>query len=317
MIQFHVQLGSTALLSCYLSRACIWVDSKSIVSNPCSVRLKLVWHSSPTSLNRIFVTRTDSDLLLLLAVPSGLGIWFNHGQRIGTGQETNPWSLDIKNRQDEQWQWSQWSQWQWRWALCRPSINGKARTAASKTWVWARTSNVTPRTSTIAFRMTATTIATGASTIAPGTSWATASLSRWCWCLNGQSREKATTTSTTSFWNSRSREAATTTSQIGGWGYGRRSRYSFFVHGQTKSLIYLLRPTTTKDPNKCVSWKFWSVTSAKNTTPTLNAHDKDLIRLIPNQLGCMRDWIIVTVALWIPVELGTGLWQGRWWRINA
>jgi len=29
--------------------------------------------------------------------------------------------------------------------------------------------------------------------------------------------------------------------------------------------------------------------SAKNTTPTLDAHNKDLMRLTPNQLGCMCD----------------------------
>ena len=32
-----------------------------------------------------------------------------------------------------------------------------------------------------------------------------------------------------------------------------------------------------------------SVKSAKNATPTLDAHNKDLTRLIPNQLRCMQD----------------------------
>jgi len=57
--------------------------------------------------------------------------------------------------------------------------------------------------------------------------------------------------------------------------------------------------------------------SAKNTTPTFDAHNKDLMRLIPNQLRRMRDWIITAVAPWIPVELGIGSWRGRRWRINV
>jgi len=51
--------------------------------------------------------------------------------------------------------------------------------------------------------------------------------------------------------------------------------------------------------------------SAKNATPTLDAHDKDLMRLISNQLRCMRNWNNTTVTPWIPVELGIGSWRGR------
>jgi len=35
----------------------------------------------------------------------------------------------------------------------------------------------------------------------------------------------------------------------------RRHRYNFFVHGRTKSLIYLFWSTTTKDLNQCASWE--------------------------------------------------------------
>jgi len=54
--------------------------------------------------------------------------------------------------------------------------------------------------------------------------------------------------------------------------------------------------------------------SAKNVTPTSDAHNKDLVRLISNRLRCMRDWNNTTVTPWIPVELGIGLWQGRRWK---
>jgi len=37
--------------------------------------------------------------------------------------------------------------------------------------------------------------------------------------------------------------------------HGRRCRYSFFAHGQTKSSIHPFWPTTTKDPNQCASWE--------------------------------------------------------------
>jgi len=62
---------------------------------------------------------------------------------------------------------------------------------------------------------------------------------------------------------------------------------------------------------------FWSATLAKNTTPTLDAHNKDLMRLILNRLRCMRDWINAKVAPWIPVELGHGSWWERRWRIDV
>jgi len=124
-------------------------------------------------------------------------------------------------------------------------------------------------------------------------------------------------TSATSFRNPRSWKTATTTSRIGGRGCGRRYRNGFFVHGQTKSLIHSLRSTTTKDPNQCASWTFYSEMSVKNATPTSDAHNKDLVRLISIQLRCMRDWTIGTTVPWIPVEFRIGSWRGRRWRIVA
>jgi len=104
------------------------------------------------------------------------------------------------------------------------SGSGKARTATTKNWVWA----------------TATAIASGASTIAPGTP---AMATRCCRCSCGQTGEKVTTFSSTSFWNSRSCVAATTTSRIGRKGCRRGSRYGFLGHGQTERKIRInLRP---------------------------------------------------------------------------
>jgi len=80
-IQFRAQLGSTALLQCCFSCACIWVDSKSIASNPCCVCPMMTRCSSRTSPNRTPMMRTDSHLLLLLAATNGSGIWFDHGRR--------------------------------------------------------------------------------------------------------------------------------------------------------------------------------------------------------------------------------------------
>ena len=119
--------------------------------------------------------------------------------------------------------------------------------------------------------------------------------------------EKATATSTTIFRDSCSRVAATTTSQIGGRGYGRRCRYSFFVHGRTKSLIQPFWPTKTKDSNQCASWEIdrwcWRRTLRDNGCTRKGF---DMIDLKPTrmhaQLNCRysctvdpswtQDWIV-------------------------
>ena len=214
-------------------------------------------------------------------------------QKIGTGEETNPWSLDNRNKQDEQWQWSQWCQWQWRWALCRPSGDGKTRTATTKTWVWARTTAIASGASTIA---TAATNASGPSTIAPG---ATASLSRWCWHPNGQSREKATTTPTTSFQDT---EEDADTVSLPMVKPNPQSTHS----GQQQQKIR-------------ISVRHGSLIGGvgEEWCTTMDAHKKDLTWLIPNRLGCMRDWAIKTVAPWIPVGRSIRSWQRRRWRLDA